>query len=252
MADIERDRVDSDAAGVGPYARDAERLVPLGDLDGWDIVEGEPDIRGWDVRTVSGREIGSIKELLIDQDAREVVMLDVDLAGSDEHALVPIRVAEVDRDRRIVRVDSADLRRTSAEAAAEGADELPVPPAITPAEVERRAEIVTGKDETTLERENQRDYEEEKRLEASSEQAPLTDYERDRARNREAVAKAERRAEENRVRYGQSKEIVIEQRPVVVEETIVRRRALDGSDAAADETLKRRKDDEIDRPEDRI
>ena len=179
-------------------------------------------------------------------------LLDVDLAGSDEHALVPIRVAEVDRDRRIVRVDSADLRRTSAEAAAEGADELPVPPAITPAEVERRAEIVTGKDETTLERENRRDYEEEKRLEASSEQAPLTDYERDRARNREAVAKAERRAEENRVRYGQSKEIVIEQRPVVVEETIVRRRALDGSDAAADETLKRRKDDEIDRPEDRI
>lgn len=250
MADNEREGVDSDAAGVGPYARDTERLVALSDLDGWDIAEGEPDIRGWEVRTVSGRVIGEIKELLVDPDAREVVLLDVDLSGTDEHAQVPIRVAEVDRERRVVRVDSADLRPMSEEAAAAGTvapDELPVPPAITPAEVERRAEIVTGKSETELERENQRDYEREKRLEASN----GTDYERDREINREAVRDAERRAkEENRVRYGRSKEVVVERRPVVVEETVVRRRAVDGSEAA-DETLQRRKDD-VERPEDRL
>lgn len=252
MADSERDRVDSDAAGVGPYARDTERLVALSDLDGWDIAEGEPDIRGWEVRTVSGREIGEIKELLVDPDTREVVLLDVDLSGTDEHAQVPIRVAEIDRDRRIVRVDSADLRRTSEEAATAATvapDEIPVPPAITPAEVGRRAEIVTGKDETTLERENQAEYEREKRLEATN----GVDYERDRERNREAVRDAERRAgESNRVRYGQSKEVVVERRPVVVEETIVRRRAVDGGEPTADETPKRRKDDLDVRPEDRI
>lgn len=232
---IERDRVDSDAAGVGPYARDTERLVKLSDLDGWDIAEGEPDIRGWEVRTVSGRELGEVKELLVDPDSREVVMLDVDLSGTDEHAMLPIRVAELDRERRIVRVDSADLRRTSAEVAGTAAaDEIPVPPAITPAEVERRAEIVTGKDETTLERENQRDYEEEKRLEASDE----------RKRERDIA-----RQDENRVRYGRSKEVVVERRPVVVEETVVRRRAVDGSEVL-DETPLRRKDD-LENPEDR-
>ena len=46
MADINRDR-QRDAAGVGPYARDAERLVPLKQLRNWDVAEGEPDIRGW-------------------------------------------------------------------------------------------------------------------------------------------------------------------------------------------------------------
>lgn len=239
MADREeRDRearVDSDAAGVGPYARDTERLVKLSDLDGWDIAEGEPDIRGWEVRTVSGRELGEVKELLVDPDSREVVMLDVDLSGTDEHAMLPIRVAELDRDRRIVRVDSADLRRTSAEAAEAGtaaADEIPVPPAIMPAEVERRAEIVTGKDETTLERENQRDYEEEKRIEAADE--------RDRLRR-----------DANKVRYGRMREVVVDQRPVVVEETVVRRRALDGSELDEDRPL-RRKDDDAAKPEDRI
>jgi sporulation protein YlmC with PRC-barrel domain len=116
MADIDRDRLHRDAAGVGPYARDAERLVPLKDLGSWDVAEGEPDIRGWEVRTVGGRELGKVKELLVDPDAGEVVMLDVDLTGSDQHSLVPLRIVEIDRARRVVRMDSADL--TPAERAA--------------------------------------------------------------------------------------------------------------------------------------
>src|SRR5690348_7610211 len=56
MADIDRDRLRRDAAGIGPYARDAERLVPLKDMGKWDVAEGEPDIRGWEVRTVGGRD----------------------------------------------------------------------------------------------------------------------------------------------------------------------------------------------------
>lgn len=116
MADIDRERLRRDAAGVGPYARDAERLVPLKDMGSWDVAEGEPDIRGWEVRTVGGRELGKIKELLVDPEAGEVVMLDVDLTGSDQHSLVPLRIVEIDRPRRIVRMDSADL--TPAERAA--------------------------------------------------------------------------------------------------------------------------------------
>lgn len=98
-----------DAAGVGPYARDAERLVRLSDLGKWDVAEGEPDIRSWEVRTIGGRELGKITELLVDPDAGEVVMLDVDLTGSDRRALVPLRIVEIDRHARVVRMDSGDL-----------------------------------------------------------------------------------------------------------------------------------------------
>lgn len=122
MADIDRDR-QRDAAGVGPYARDAERLVPLGELGSWDVAEGEPDIRGWEVRTVGGRDLGKVKELLIDPDAREVVMLDVDLTGTDQHARVPLRLVEIDRPRRVVRMDSADLTPGEREAVAASTDD---------------------------------------------------------------------------------------------------------------------------------
>jgi hypothetical protein len=118
MADINRDR-QRDAAGVGPYARDAERLVRLNDLGSWDVAEGEPDIRGWEVRTVGGRDLGKVNELLVDPDAGEVVMIDVDLTGSDRHALVPLRIVEIDRPRRIVRMDSADLTPAEQEAVSE-------------------------------------------------------------------------------------------------------------------------------------
>ena len=109
MADSDRDRLRRDAAGVGPYARDAERLVRLTDMDGWNVAEGEPDIRSWEVRTVGGRELGKVKDLLIDPDAGEVVMMDVAVTGSDRRALVPLRAIEIDRRARVVRMDSSDL-----------------------------------------------------------------------------------------------------------------------------------------------
>jgi hypothetical protein len=104
----------TDAAGIGPYARERERLVPLSDLNGWNVVSGEADIRSWEVRTLSGRQLGSVRELLVDPDGGEVVMLDVDVTGTDRHAYVPIRVVEIDRARRVVRADSGDLEEHGA------------------------------------------------------------------------------------------------------------------------------------------
>ena len=98
-----------DAAGIGPYARERERLVRLSEMRGWNVVDGESDIRSWEVKTLSGKVLGNVRELLVDSDAGEVVMIDVDLAGSDRHALLPIRLAEIDRARRVVRADSGDL-----------------------------------------------------------------------------------------------------------------------------------------------
>jgi hypothetical protein len=106
---MEHDREGRDAAGVGPYAREREHLVALSTLDSWTVTEGEPDIRGWEIRTVSGRQLGCVADLLVDEAAGEVVLLDVDLPGTDQHTFVPIRVVQIDRAKRVVLMDSADL-----------------------------------------------------------------------------------------------------------------------------------------------
>lgn len=188
MAHNERDRR-RDAAGIGPYARDAERLVRLHDMGGWNVADGEPDIRGWEVRTIGGRELGKVTELLVDPDAGEVVMLDVDLSGSDRRALVPLRIVEIDRHRRVVRMDSADITPLDAEKAEEA--------------------IATHADEALG-------------------SAP-------------AAARDRTWAETGHVRYpGHDREVVVERRPMV-EEVVVRRRAVDTGaedeqDRPADET----------------
>lgn len=105
----QKDREGRDAAGVGPYARERESLTPLSTLDSWKVSEGEPDIRGWEIRTVSNRQLGTVADLLIDREAGEVVLIDVDLPGTDRHTFVPIRVVQVDRARRVILMDSADL-----------------------------------------------------------------------------------------------------------------------------------------------
>lgn len=103
-----------DAAGIGPYANERAHLVPLGDMRGWNVRDGEADIRSWEVKTVSGKVLGHVRELLVDAKAGEVVMIDVDLAGTDRHAYVPMRVVEIDRARRQVRADSGDLEEHGA------------------------------------------------------------------------------------------------------------------------------------------
>ena len=54
-----------DEAGVGPNPNDARRLVPMKDLHNYKVVDGEPDIRGWNVFTATGRELGEIEDLLV-------------------------------------------------------------------------------------------------------------------------------------------------------------------------------------------
>lgn len=106
------DRHGRDAAGVGPYSKERERLVSMSSLESWTMSDGEPDIRGWEVRTVSGRQLGSVSDLLVDQAEGEVVLIDVDLPGSDQHTFVPIRVVALDRPGRLILMDSADLPDT--------------------------------------------------------------------------------------------------------------------------------------------
>jgi len=68
------------------------------DLDNYKVADGEPDIRGWNVFTATGRELGDIEDLLVDTDMGEVVMIDIDLKRDDRHTLAPIKAAWIDRE----------------------------------------------------------------------------------------------------------------------------------------------------------
>lgn len=108
MADKQRAR--RDRAGVGPDPdRSRRRLISIDDLDGYTIGKGEPDIRGWGVRTVSGRELGEVGDLLVDPERGEVVMVEVAMRGENVHAEVPIRAVQLDRKHNVVLVDSGDV-----------------------------------------------------------------------------------------------------------------------------------------------
>jgi hypothetical protein len=105
----------SDAAGAGPYAREREKLLALNSLDSWTVSDSEPDIRGWRITTLNNRQLGTVEDLLVNADAREVELIDVALPGGDRHTFVPIRVVQIDRARRVILMDSADLPTSSIE-----------------------------------------------------------------------------------------------------------------------------------------
>lgn len=91
-----------------------ERVVPLGQLDDFEVAEGDPDVRGWEVLAADGRKIGEVDELLVDSAAMKVRYLDVDVDDAllgepgDRHVLIPIGYARLERDRDCVRVDALE------------------------------------------------------------------------------------------------------------------------------------------------
>jgi sporulation protein YlmC with PRC-barrel domain len=157
MSRIERDNVNRahDQAGIGPHAGAAVDLVSLRELEGVRIVAGDADVRGWDVCTINGAKVGTVDDLLVDRARGEVVMLDVDLVGSSRHVKAPLRAAQIDRVRRVVLIDSADLNgpadvATAPRAAATETVRTPVvADTLPPADVQRAAD---GTEEVVVER----------------------------------------------------------------------------------------------------
>ncbi|MEJ7559546.1 MAG: PRC and DUF2382 domain-containing protein [Pedobacter sp.] len=79
-----------------------DHLVELGGSD-YEIVDGEPNIKGWDVKNEFGELIGEVDELLFDPQSRQVRYLVVDLndkvgMDTDKKVLVPIGLAELYKD----------------------------------------------------------------------------------------------------------------------------------------------------------
>jgi len=77
------------------------RLYEL-DHSNFEIVKGEPDIRGWDLRYRNGEKIGSVEELILDMKAKKIRYMIVDLDENElrlEHrkTIIPIGFAELDK-----------------------------------------------------------------------------------------------------------------------------------------------------------
>jgi sporulation protein YlmC with PRC-barrel domain len=82
----------------------AGQLAHLNDLDDYEIADGEPDIEGWDVRTVTGEKIGTVEDLIVDTALMKVRYLEIKFdrllmdSGEMRHVLVPIGSVQLHED----------------------------------------------------------------------------------------------------------------------------------------------------------
>lgn len=82
------------------------RVAPLHDVDDFQVADGYPDPRGWDVMAADGKKIGKVHDLIVDTGQLRTryldVSLDKDAVGTpdDRDVLIPIGAAQLD--------DSAD------------------------------------------------------------------------------------------------------------------------------------------------
>ena len=89
---------------------DGVRIAPLSALDDFEVAEGYPDIRGWQVASADGQEVGKVHDLLIDVDQMRTRYLEVRLtkqlaaAPGDRDVLVPIGTAQFVEGKDVVRV----------------------------------------------------------------------------------------------------------------------------------------------------
>lgn len=89
---------------------DTRGTVPLSELDDFEVADGAPDVRGWDVVADGGRKVGEVKELLVSTEERRVRYLCVELEGKgDRRTLVPIGSARLDDDHDNVIVPASLL-----------------------------------------------------------------------------------------------------------------------------------------------
>jgi hypothetical protein len=130
------------------------RLQEL-DRSDFEVVDGEPDIRGWDVKNTRGQKLGEVEELIVDAQQKKVRYMVVDLDDNeldldDRKVLIPIGLAELHRDD-----DDVLLRNV-------GAEQLRNLPAYDKdqldAETERRICNALGRSDTGSRREQEPEF----------------------------------------------------------------------------------------------
>ena len=119
MADnVRRDVSDDERDKHLPDPPGQARLVHLDEVKGeFKVAEDDPDIRGWDVRSSDGRNIGKVEDLIVDTGMMKVrymeVKVDKDAVGGDDDRYVVLPIGEArlddDQDDVYVNMDAASL-----------------------------------------------------------------------------------------------------------------------------------------------
>ena len=92
-----------------------DRLEELGSSD-FEIADGQPDIRGWEVNDINNRYVGQADELIFDKTTRKVLYIVVDLDGNEldlavKKVLVPIGLATLhEQVDEVILAELASLR----------------------------------------------------------------------------------------------------------------------------------------------
>ena len=99
------------------------RLRKLDELDDYQVADGDPDIRGWEVKC-GDQEIGKVDDLIVDMGSLQVRYMEVeldrdvissagrtDLDDDELHVLIPIGTARLDDDNDDVLLGSMEMSR---------------------------------------------------------------------------------------------------------------------------------------------
>ena len=87
------------------------RLTRLEELKGFQVADGDHDIRGWEVRTPDDKKIGKVEELIVDPVERRVRYMEVKVDrkalgwDDDRHILIPIGTARLNDDKHDVLIE---------------------------------------------------------------------------------------------------------------------------------------------------
>ena len=94
-------------------------IKSLDEVDDYQIADGDPDVRGWDVVSADGERIGEVEDLHVDTDAMKVRYLEVAAEGSSRtesghRVLLPIGYATLHRDDGVVVMERLDRKSIEA------------------------------------------------------------------------------------------------------------------------------------------
>ncbi|MGI9043988.1 MAG: PRC-barrel domain-containing protein [Gemmatimonadaceae bacterium] len=95
---------------------DDRRLVRLEDLKGFQVADGDHDIRGWKVKTPDGNKVGKVEELIVDPVERRVRYMEVKAdrkalgIDDDRHILIPIGATRLEDDGNDVLIERLPAR----------------------------------------------------------------------------------------------------------------------------------------------
>jgi uncharacterized protein (TIGR02271 family) len=195
-------------------------LIPLDEMDDFEVADGYTDIRGFDVYTDRGDRVGEVDQLLVDPAARRVAAITIDVdedlldAGREPRAQVPIENVEIETAARRVVVQGSGvgyLGLAGRASAAGGSAALGATGLGTPTEHHEdvRQYGATQHDETSWRDTTQQD---EERIVLSEEELDVSKRER-----QAGAVEVEKHVETEHVRESvpvMREEVTVERRPV--------------------------------------